>query len=51
VSEREIVIQPTKTRDSSGAKIAIRVTDDIDAVLKQVKALGKVKSLYVFHTL
>ena len=47
----EILIEPTKTRDSSGAKIAIVITPDIRAVLETVRALGKVKSMFVFHTL
>ena len=51
VGEDEIVIEPTKTRDSSGAKIAIVITADIRGVLERAKALGKVKSMYVFHTL
>jgi len=51
VGENEILIEPTKTRESSGAKIAIVITPDILAVLERAKALGKVKGLYVFHTL
>jgi integrase len=50
-SRGEILIEPTKTRDSSGAKIAIVITPDIRAVLETVRALGKVKSMFVFHTL
>lgn len=51
VGDDEILIEPTKTRHSSGAKIAITITPDIRAVLERAKALGKVKSLFVFHTL
>jgi integrase len=51
VSDDEILIEPTKTRHSSGAKIAIVITPDIRAVLDRAKALGKVKSMFVFHTL
>jgi integrase len=51
VGETEILIEPSKTRDSSGARIAIAITEQIQATLDRVKALGKVKSLYIFHTL
>ncbi len=51
VGEDEILIEPTKTRHSSGAKIAIVITPDIRAVLDRAKSLGKVKGLFVFHTL
>lgn len=51
VDDPEILVEPTKTKKSSGAKIAVAITDDVLAVLNRAKALGKVKSLYVFHTL
>ena len=51
VGETEILIEPTKTRDSSGAKIAVEITPDIKAVLERARAIGKVKSTFVFHTL
>jgi integrase len=51
VGENEILIEPTKTRRSSGAKIAIVITPDILGVLERAKSIGKVKGLYVFHTL
>lgn len=51
VQDGEIVVQPTKTRDSTGKTIAIQITPAIDALLDRARALGKVKSLYVFHTL
>ena len=51
VGEREILIEPTKTRHLSGTKIAIVITPDIRDVLERAKALGTVKSLFVFHTL
>jgi integrase len=49
-----ITVQPTKTRDSSGARLAIEVTPDLRAVLDRVRAIDaerKVGSLFVFHTL
>lgn len=49
VGETEILIEPTKTRDSSGAKIAVEITPDIKAVLERARAIGKVKSTFVFH--
>jgi integrase len=52
IEDTEIVIQPTKTRKSSGARIAITITPDIRAVLDEVRSIGKTKSpTYVFHTL
>lgn len=51
ISDGFIHVEPTKTEESSGAKLAIKVTPAIQAVLDTVKGLGKVKSLYVFHTL
>lgn len=50
VGETEILIEPTKTRDSSGAKIAVEITPDIKAVLERARAIGNVKSTFVFHT-
>jgi integrase len=47
----EIIVEPTKTRESSGARIAIEITPDIKNVLDRAKALGKIKGLFVFHTL
>ena len=52
ISKTEILIEPTKTRKSSAAKIAIQITPAIQAVLDRAKSLGRVKSpIYVFHTL
>ena len=47
----ETLIEPSKTRDSSGAKIAIALTAEIQATLDRMKVIWQVKSLYVFHTL
>jgi integrase len=51
VGETDIVVEPSKTRHSSGVKIAIAITPAIREVLEQARQLGKVKSVYVFHTL
>jgi integrase len=51
INEAEILLEPTKTKASSGAKIAIAITPAIAEVLQRVRELGKVKSLYVFHSL
>jgi integrase len=40
VGETEILIEPTKTRDSSGAKIAVEITPDIKAVLERARAIA-----------
>jgi integrase len=54
VGDDEIICQPTKTRNSTGARIAIEVTPDVRAVLDRVRAIDaarKVSSMFVFHTL
>jgi len=51
VGDCEILVEPSKTRGSSGAKIAIGITPEIRAVLDRARTLGKIKGLYVFHTL
>lgn len=51
VSDAEIRLEPTKTRKATAAKIAVAITPAIRSVLDRAKGLGKVKSLYVFHTL
>jgi integrase len=50
VAETEILIEPTKMRESSGAKIAIVITQDIQAVLDRAKSLGKVKRAFTCST-
>jgi integrase len=52
IRKTEILLEPTKTRKSSAAKIAVQITPAIQEVLDRAKSLGKVKSpVYVFHTL
>ena len=51
VGEREILVEPSKTRHSSDAKMSVTITPEIQAVLDRVRNLGKVKGLTVFHTL
>lgn len=51
VGETTIWIEPTKTRGSSAAKIEVAITPDIRTLLERARAIGKVKSMYVFHTL
>lgn len=46
-----ILIQPIKTKDSTGITLEVVVTPDILDVLQRAKASGKVKGLTVFHGL
>lgn len=45
-----IHFRPSKTRDSSGIAVDWPITPEIDAVLKRVRSIGKVKSNLVIHT-
>jgi integrase len=45
-----IFFQPTKTEDSSGARVLVPMTPEIQAVLDRAKAIGPVSSVYVIHT-
>jgi integrase len=50
----EITVQPTKTKASSGARIAIDITPDIQAIIDRAKALDKERGIicpWLFHTL
>lgn len=51
MDEEWIYFKPTKTESTTGAKVKWRRTPEIDAVLEQARAFGKVKSLYVIHNL
>lgn len=45
-----IHFQPSKTEDSSGIVVDLKITPEIEAVLERVRQIGKVKGRYVFHT-
>lgn len=54
VEEHEIIVQPTKTRESSGARIAIEITSDIRKILDRGRSIMERKAVispFVFHTL
>lgn len=42
---------PTKTERSSGLSVGVPISDAVKAVLERVRNIGKVRSLYVIHTL
>lgn len=46
-----IYFQPTKTKGSTGARVRWRRTPEINTVLERARAFGKIKSVYVIHTL
>jgi integrase len=46
-----LTFKPSKTALTSQAKVKIRVTDVMQTVFERARAIGKVKSLYVIHTL
>jgi len=46
-----IHFRPSKTRDSSGIAVDIKITPEIDAVLEAARGIGKVKGPFVLHTL
>ncbi len=45
-----IVVQPTKTEDSSGLKVMLPITPDIRRVLDKIKSISKMRSTFVIHT-
>ena len=51
VGKVHIQFQPTKTEKSSGGRVSVPITADIQAVLDRARAIGRVKSLYVIHNL
>lgn len=51
VTGDSMLFQPTKTEKSSGAKVAVPITPAARAALEQAKAAGKIRSVYVIHTL
>lgn len=46
-----IHFMPTKTERSSGLSVGVPISDEVGAVLERVRTIGKVRSLYVVHTL
>lgn len=46
-----IFFQPGKTRSSTGARVKWRRTAAINEVLERARTFGKIKSLFVIHTL
>jgi integrase len=45
-----IHFHPSKTRDSSGARVDWPITPDIDAVLEMARTSGKIKGPFVIHS-
>jgi integrase len=46
-----ILFTPTKTEKSSGAKVAVPISPAARAVLERLRSMGKLRSIYVIHTL
>ena len=51
IGEKVITVTPTKTRHSTHATIEIEITPEIRQLLEEVRGLGAVKGLTVFHNL
>lgn len=51
MDEEWLYFKPTKTANSTGAKIRWNRSPEIDAVLERARGIGKVKGLTVIHTL
>lgn len=46
-----LYFQPSKTKNTTGARVRWRRTPEIDAVLERARTIGKVKSMNVIHNL
>lgn len=46
-----IAFTPTKTEDSSGISVLVPISPAVREVLERAKAIGKIKGMYVIHTL
>lgn len=51
VKDDGIYFKPTKTENSSGAKVFVPISPAVKDVLDRAKAIGKIKSMYVIHTM
>lgn len=51
VSDEGVEFHPAKTVNSSGVRLRVEMTPELKGVLERAKAFGKVKGLYVVHTL
>lgn len=50
VNGDSILFKPTKTERSSGAKVRVPISADAANIFARLKAIGKLKSVYVIHT-
>jgi len=46
-----IKFKPTKTEKSSGANVNVPISPAVQSVLERAKAIGRIKSMYVIHSL
>jgi integrase len=51
VNDAGIDFRPAKTVNSTGVRLRVARSPDLDALLERARAFGKVKSLHVIHTL
>lgn len=50
IKSEGILIEPTKTENSSGLKVLIPMGDDLRSVLAKIKSISKMRSTFVIHT-
>lgn len=51
VSQQGIMFKPAKVRHSTGVAVPVRMTEQLEAVLRRAKSIGKIKGVNVIHTL
>lgn len=50
ITPEGILFKPTKTERSSGTKVLVPIGNDTRVVLKRLKGLSKMRSMYLIHT-
>ena len=51
IQDEVILFTPSKTRSSTGARVEVPLTDEIEAVLERARRFGKIKGETVIHNL